>query len=244
MKKKVAPFLALAFVSILLLAFTTMNDSSHPPRSEKPTIIYIYDAYCGWCYGFSPVINRLHQEHSSQYGFLVLSGGLIRGERIGPMDKSTAEYIRKATPRLEEYTGVKVSDTYLAQLDNPSRRNNSNIPARALVVLRKYAPERSVEFASWLQKKLFNDVADLSKEEVYKEAATAFGLNPDTFIREMQAAQPAVDAEFEMVQSWGINGFPAVILDRGDTLIALSNGYAPFEELNKALQRAMELKIK
>lgn len=244
MKKKVAPFLALAFASIIFLAFTTMNDSPRPPRSEKPTIIYIYDAYCGWCYGFSPVMNRLHKEYSNRFGFLVLSGGLIRGERIGPMDKPTADYIRKATPRLEEYTGVKVSETYLAQLDNPSRQNNSNIPARAMVVLRKYAPERSVEFASWLQKKLFTEVADLSKEEVYKEAATAFGLNPDTFLQEMKAAQPAVDSEFEMVQSWGINGFPAVILDRGDTLIALSNGYAPFEDLDKALQRAMELKIK
>src|SRR5579872_5186858 len=33
-------------------------------RTEMtPTIYYCYDAYCGWCYGFSPIITRLFNEY-------------------------------------------------------------------------------------------------------------------------------------------------------------------------------------
>ncbi len=243
MKTKLILF-TFGMLSLFLLAFTSSSMQNTTSSATKPTLIYIYDAYCGWCYGFSPVMNRFHQENKEKFSFLVLSGGLITGERIGPMDKATAAYIRKAVPQLEAYTGVKVSKAYLEALDNPNRKNDSNIPARALLAFRKYKPEQSVAFASWLQNQLFNEVRDLSEESVYRDAAKHFALPEEEFIQAMNGAQAAVDAEFDMVQSWGVRGFPAVILDRGDTLIALSNGYAPYEELEQSLQRAMELKIK
>ena len=33
---------------------------------EKKTLIYCYDAYCGWCYGFSPVIQKISEEMSNK----------------------------------------------------------------------------------------------------------------------------------------------------------------------------------
>jgi protein-disulfide isomerase-like protein with CxxC motif len=39
----------------------------------KPKIIYCYDAYCGWCYGFSPVIQQIWQTHKDQFDFETLS---------------------------------------------------------------------------------------------------------------------------------------------------------------------------
>ncbi|WP_315819016.1 hypothetical protein [Paraflavitalea speifideaquila] len=52
------------------------------------TIYYCYDAYCGWCYGFSPVIKRIAEEYKDRVSFEVLSGGMIisdapAGERYG-----------------------------------------------------------------------------------------------------------------------------------------------------------------
>ncbi|HLZ88995.1 MAG TPA: hypothetical protein VKQ52_17190, partial [Puia sp.] len=61
------------------------------------TVYYCYDAYCGWCYGFSPVIRRIYEEYRSVLAFEVLSGGMIlpgKPQHIGVM----AEYIRSAYP--------------------------------------------------------------------------------------------------------------------------------------------------
>ena len=47
---------------------------------EKPLLIYCYDAYCGWCYGFSKVITRIAKEYKDSLAFDVLSGGMIFDE--------------------------------------------------------------------------------------------------------------------------------------------------------------------
>ena len=66
----------------------------------KPTIFYCYDAYCGWCYGFSPVIKRLAENYSDRVEFEVLSGGMIVPEQPVPIS-ATAHYIDKAYPTVE-----------------------------------------------------------------------------------------------------------------------------------------------
>jgi PiT family inorganic phosphate transporter/sodium-dependent phosphate transporter len=42
-----------------------------------PRIIYCYDAYCGWCYGFSPVIKTIYEKYKDQFEFETISGGMI-----------------------------------------------------------------------------------------------------------------------------------------------------------------------
>ena len=61
----------------------------------KPTLIYCYDAYCGWCYGFSKVINTIAKEYPKKLYFEVLSGGMILPEKPVPID-NTAHYIQQA----------------------------------------------------------------------------------------------------------------------------------------------------
>ena len=61
----------------------------------KPIIIYCYDAWCGWCYGFSPVIKALHEKYKNQFDFEPLSGGMIPVESTQPIG-NIAGYIKNA----------------------------------------------------------------------------------------------------------------------------------------------------
>ena len=77
----------------------------------KPILFYCYDAYCGWCYGFSPVMKQL----STAFPDLqieVLSGGMVLPE--SPVHISvTASYIQSAYKTVEEYSGVTFGPDYL-----------------------------------------------------------------------------------------------------------------------------------
>jgi len=42
---------------------------------EKVKLIYYFDALCGWCFGFSPVISQLEKEFEDRLNFEVISGG-------------------------------------------------------------------------------------------------------------------------------------------------------------------------
>ncbi len=224
-------------------------DQQHTNAQEnrkpmKAKIIYVYDAYCGWCYGFSPVITAFHQKYQNDYTFEVISGGLITGDRVGPMDPNMAKYIKGAIPRLMEITGVKISDTYINSLGDPNRVNDSMVPAKAMTAFRKFAPNRMIEFASWLQKAQFVDAKDLTQSEVYRDAALAFNISPDDFVREMEASTADAKSDFMKAQQWGITGFPAVLIDRADTLIALSNGFTDLPNLESSLKQALEYEHK
>ena len=59
----------------------------------RPTLIYCYDAYCGWCYGFSPVIKKIAAQYKDELYIEVLSGGMMVGDAVMPIEKKDFEYI-------------------------------------------------------------------------------------------------------------------------------------------------------
>ena len=92
----------------------------------QPTIYYCYDAYCGWCYGFSPVIKQIARAYNEKIFFEVLSGGMIPAENPQPISV-TAGYISKAykTVRLSSCVAGSVKPLIFhseQQLDNCLRR--------------------------------------------------------------------------------------------------------------------------
>ena len=103
---------------------------------EKPALIYCYDAYCGWCYGFSPVIKKIAEEYKDVMDSDVLSGGMILPEvptHIG----IAAGYISKAYKNVEELTGIKFGADYLWHIEHPEDSDwypNSEKPAIALCI--------------------------------------------------------------------------------------------------------------
>ena len=78
----------------------------------QPVIYYCYDAWCGWCYGFSPVIKQLEVEFNDKLSFEVLSGGMIPADNPKPI-RAMAGYISEGYRRVEEMTGVKFGADYL-----------------------------------------------------------------------------------------------------------------------------------
>ena len=54
----------------------------------NPVLFYCYDAYCGWCYGFSDVMKQVDAQFSKYMPIEVLSGGMIF-----PLGKSSVGWL-------------------------------------------------------------------------------------------------------------------------------------------------------
>ena len=52
---------------------------------EKPVLYYCYDAYCGWCYGFSKVMKQVAADYEDKFDIEVLSGGMIPADNPQPV---------------------------------------------------------------------------------------------------------------------------------------------------------------
>lgn len=209
---------------------------------KKPTIIYVQDALCGWCYGMSPVMQRLYTERQQDYGFLVLSGGMIRGGNVRPIS-GMADYIRKASKHLEEMTGVKQTKAYHEEiLDKGIYITNSEPPAIALMILKEQFPEQQVPLAAAIQQLHFVEGKDLNEVEVYIPVVKQFGADAADFRKKFsdKAYAQKTQQEFELVEKWGISGFPAVACEIGDKLYLVARGYQPYDQLTEALARVQQ----
>lgn len=204
---------------------------------NKPTIYYLYDALCGWCYGFSPVINQLYEEYTAEINFQVLSGGLVTGSRVGPIGV-VAAYIKDAYKNVEETSGVKFGQTFLEEVLEPGTEQFTSIPpALAMALFRNQLPEEQLRFATRIQKAIYFEGLPPSEWTTYGKLAEEFGLNGDEFAEKMQhpKLEELIHAEFQIPQQWGINGFPALVYQDEHGASLLSHGYQNLEKVKQSL---------
>jgi len=198
-------------------------------------IIYAYDALCGWCYGFSPVIEAFYQKHREEVDFDVLSGGMVIGERIGPIGK-VAPYIRHAYRDVEQATGIKFGEAFLKGVLKDGQTIFTSVPpAIALSVFKSHRAEGAILFAAALQKAIYYDGLVPEDTATYSQLAEEFGIDGKTFTQQMTEDKFLSEAqkEFYRTQQLGVQGFPTVFAEVEDSYYPLTRGYAPLNELEK-----------
>lgn len=50
--------------------------------NNEAYVLYVGDAYCGWCYGFGPRLHEVEAANRGRIAFRVISGGLFVGDRL------------------------------------------------------------------------------------------------------------------------------------------------------------------
>jgi putative protein-disulfide isomerase len=209
----------------------------------NPILFYCYDAYCGWCYGFSPVMKQIAAENNGLQ-IEVLSGGMILPET--PVHISaTAGYIQKAYKTVEEYSGVKFGADYLWHINNPDLSDwypNSEKPAIAMCIFKEIYPDRQVDFAADLQEALHNEGRDLTDEEAYRHLLEKYSIQPELFYEKLKSDAYKEQAyyEFALVKQLQVTGYPCVLLQMNETKFhLLARGYTTYKDLSERLRTVL-----
>lgn len=214
-------------------------------ETTRPTIYYCYDAYCGWCYGFSPVIRRIADEYQDRIAFETLSGGMIPKEGKHHISKM-AGYILGAYASVEERTGIRFGEDYLWHLRNPDLSDwfpDSEKPAIAMAVFRDYHPDRTVAFASDLQKSLYAEGRDLTDDEAYRHLLDKYDIPAEEFYRKLHEESYREKAlyDFALCRQLQVNGFPAVLMQVDELkFYLLAKGYTDYETLTARISRVLQ----
>ena len=211
----------------------------------KPVLFYCYDAYCGWCYGFSPVIKKIVAEYKGQFDAEVLSGGMIIHEVKQPISVM-AGYIQKAYTTVEERTGIAFGQDFLWHIFNPELSDwfpDSEKPAIALCIFKEYYPERQVEFASDLQYALNYEGRDLCDDEAYRHLLEKYSINPEAFYSKLHSEEYKEKAyyEFQLCKQLQVTGFPCVLLQTTDSkFYLLARGYTDYDTLKARIDNVLK----
>lgn len=205
---------------------------------QKAEIIYVFDGYCGWCWGMDSVMTRLAENFGDRFNFSALCGGLMIGSRIGPLGDFGA-YIERAIPRVEELTGAKFSEHHLALVHDRRTMQDSRVPAAAFAVIQQENPGiDTVALAHEILSLNFSAGQDLSLPGSYGDLFKKYGIDAAEFTGNLAAGRLYALAEqsFERAREMDADSFPAITYGRDGQYFPLCQGYQPYENLADALE--------
>ena len=209
-----------------------------------PIIIYCYDAWCGWCYGFSPVMKRIAEEYGDKLSFEVLSGGMIIMDKPRPVS-AMAGYIQKAYKVVEERTGIQFGEDFLWHIFNPDKSDwfpDSEKSAIAMCVFKEYHPDKQVAFASDLQYALNYEGRDLTDDEAYRHLLEKYQVPAEEFYSKLkdETYKEKAQYEFALCRQLQVTGFPAVLIQISETKFwVLAKGYTDYDTLKQRLESVL-----
>lgn len=208
-------------------------------------LLYCYDAYCGWCYGFSPIIKKIANEYENIFHTEVLSGGMILPEtptHIGTM----ANYILNAYKTVEEYSGIKFGKDFLWHIENPNLSDwfpNSLKPAIALCIFKEYYPNKQAAFASDLQYALNFEGRDLTDNAAYTHLLEKYNLPSEIFYEKLSSEIYTDKAkyEFALCKQLQVTGYPCVLLQINDSkFYLLAKGFTTYIDLKQRIENVLK----
>lgn len=203
-----------------------------------PEIIYAFDGYCGWCWGMAANILKLKENFSDRFRFSAISGGLMIGNRIGPLGDFAA-YIEKAQPRVEQMTGCVFSEAHKALVRDRTTMQDSRVPAAAFAVIVAANPSAdTIQLAHEILSLNFKDGADISKPESFAALLQKYGVDAASFATSLKEGKLYAAAEKQFDESrdvYGADAFPTIVYGRDGQYFPLAQGYQAYENLAHAL---------
>ena len=207
--------------------------------SRQPHVLYVADAYCGWCFGFGPRLKEFEAAQRDRVGFRVISGGLFVGERALPI--SRYPHIPEANARIERLTGVRFGPAYNAVLEEGRFVTDSAAAAAGLAALRSQDESRGIEFLDRMQQAFYVEGRSLSDRETYAQMAAANGLDADRTKHLLATGEAAklAQADFALARSLGVASYPSLLVVNGSNVLRLPATGATLEAMNRELTRAL-----
>ena len=204
-------------------------------------LTYVFDAYCGWSYGFGPALRTFLDELALTVDVRLISGGLFTGDRVVPI--RTFEYVRTGNAKIHELTGAVFGEAYQRLVDEGSFLMDSHAAAVGFATLRTAAPTRALELALAMQDAFYRDGLSLSEPETYRSIAEAHGLDVALVLALFAdpTTQIAARTDFAEARRLGVTSYPTLLLHTpagvapiGHATSSAGELMASFEHLNQS----------
>jgi putative protein-disulfide isomerase len=208
-----------------------------------PTLIYIADPMCSWCYGFGPELARL-LEGLPEIELEVMVGGL-RPNNTQPMDAALKATLLDHWKRVHEASGLSFCDDGLM---DEGFIYNSEPACRAVAAARMRAPPAALKVFHAIQHAFYAEGLNVTQGDVLAQVASialtraGFPIDTKSFYTKWaeEAVIAATQADFAQTQRWGIFGFPTLVLEHKSKLDLITSGYVKTEILVERMQAVID----
>ncbi len=198
------------------------------------------DIQCGWCYGNSKNIQTIYNTFKDQVDFEFLNGGMWIGNQAPVGGEQISNYIKSQAPRLVQYTGMPISDAFFNLIKDKSYTLSSLEPSAAAVLVKKLAPEKTVDFAKDLQRVYFTLGQRPDELKTIAPLLKALDISVEQFEKEWMLDENMEQTANEFNRARQLaNGFPAFLIQKGEDVEVLASGYFDLNTMMSKLNKLL-----
>ncbi|MBT3706933.1 MAG: DsbA family protein [Proteobacteria bacterium] len=178
----------------------------------SPTIYYVVDPMCSWCWGFAPVWREFVSEIPESVAVVDLMGGLAP-DNEAPMDSAMRQYVQDAWGAVKARTGAEFNFEFW----NKCEPKRSTYPAcRAVIAAGEQASGARSLMYDAIQRAYFLEARNPSDAEALECVAGEIGLDRKQFTEDLGSdhINRIFQLELESVAKLGVSGFPTIVVKR------------------------------
>ncbi|WP_338524573.1 DsbA family protein [Pseudomonas batumici] len=189
---------------------------------------YLYDPFCGWCYGAAPMVSAAMtvpgldiQAHGV---------GMLSGDRSKIMSSEWRDFVRPHEARITAFSKQTFSDAYVqGVLEHENVRLDSSPPIAAMLTA-QHLSGRGIEMLKRLQTAYYQEGRAIADRAVIAEIASELGFKPDVFMETMDSVttstlQGHIQQSNELLETLHARGFPAFALEIEGQMEVLPMGH-------------------
>lgn len=192
-----------------------------------PTLHYIHDPLCGWCYGAAPLVRVARSMMTVQPH----AGGMMTGAARRQISASWRQFVLPHDRRIAQVSGQPFGEAYTDGLLNDTTvMLDSGPPITAVLAAQALAgADAGLDMLSRIQQAHYVQGRRIADRDTLSALAAAVGLDSDAFNTrfdelEGAATQAHIAESLSLLSRVGGGGFPTFVLEQGGKLTVLEMG--------------------
>lgn len=215
---------------------------SEPAPDTRKHLVYFADPMCSWCWGFAPVIAALASHFGERLPIALMLGGLRPGTRHAMTDKDKAT-VRQHWEHVYKASGQPFDFSFF---DRTGFVYDTEPACRAVVAMRRIAPEHALGYFARLQQAFYAEGRDVTDPSVLARLAGDVGTDPERLAAELgsETAREETARDFETTKEVGVRGFPTLIAgDLANGYSLVTSGWRQLDGIPEALERWLAARV-
>lgn len=186
--------------------------------TSTPTLHYIFDPLCGWCYGAAPLVDAA----MAVAGLTVAphGGGMMTGSNRQPVTDALRRYVMPHDERIAGMTGQVFGKDYTDGLLRDTGAVFDSEPPTTAILAAQTLAGRGLELLKRLQVAHYVEGRRIAEPDVLRALARDIGLDGAAFDAAYASAAGAdtaahIAASRQLLAQVGGTGFPTMALEQG-----------------------------
>ncbi|MCY0852579.1 DsbA family protein [Cupriavidus sp. D39] len=190
---------------------------------KHATLHYVYDPFCGWCYGLAPLVSVAAEIDG--LNVMPHSGGMLAGEQAKMMSPKWRDFVRPHEERITALSGQVFSETYQQGTQFDYGVNFDSGPPTAAMLAADSVAGAGLKMLKRLQTAYYVEGRPIAEREELIRIAVELGLDAEAFSDAYDQATRALGEHFEQTQAFleaeGGCGYPTLAIERNGKLTML-----------------------